>query len=94
MISIKVSDNNITVSGHAGMAPVGQDIVCAAASALTLTLINGLRSVAQMDISADFHEGLKISWKQTNEIGKALIDTWYLGICDIAQDYKDYIQLI
>lgn len=95
MITVKVRDNSIVVRGHAGMAPVGQDIVCAAVSALTLTLINGLRAVAGMDISVDSHDGFaSIRWEQATEIGKSLIDTWYLGICDIVQDYKGYIQIV
>lgn len=77
------------------MAPVGQDIVCAAVSALTLTLINGLRAVAGMDISVDSHDGFaSIGWEQANEVGKALIDSWYLGICDISREYNGYIQII
>ena len=33
----------LTLSGHAGYAPKGQDIVCAGVSALVYTLINGCR---------------------------------------------------
>ena len=33
----------VTVTGHAGYAPKGQDIVCAAASALVFALIGSLR---------------------------------------------------
>lgn len=95
MITVKVRDNSIAVRGHAGMAPAGQDIVCAAVSALTLTLINGLRAVAGMDISVDSHDGFaSIGWEQANEVGKALIDSWYLGICDISREYNGYIQII
>lgn len=77
------------------MAHAGQDIVCAAVSALTLTLINGLRAVAGMDISVDSHDGFaSIGWEQANEVGKALIDTWYLGICDISREYSRYIKIV
>ena len=33
----------LTLRGHAGYAPKGQDIVCAGVSALVYTLINGCR---------------------------------------------------
>ena len=33
-------DNSIEITGHAGFAPSGQDIVCAAVSILTMTLEN------------------------------------------------------
>ena len=36
----------IRVSGHAGYAPAGEDIVCAAASVLITTCANALESVA------------------------------------------------
>lgn len=95
MITVKIRDGNIIVSGHAGKAPKGQDIVCAAVSAITLTLINGLQNVAKSDFREEIRDGfVKIEWKYMNEIGKALIDTWYLGICEIAQEYIAYIQVV
>lgn len=36
----------VTLSGHAGYAPVGEDIVCAAASMLAATLARALGGVA------------------------------------------------
>ncbi len=33
----------LTVRGHAGYAPIGEDIVCAGVSTLVYTLINGCR---------------------------------------------------
>lgn len=50
MIDVAVSLNGIRVSGHADIAPRGFDIVCAAVSALTLTLIRGLREIALVEI--------------------------------------------
>ena len=35
----------ISIEGHAGAAPEGQDIVCAAASALALTLVEAVRNL-------------------------------------------------
>lgn len=43
MIEVCVRQCGITVTGHANTAPYGSDIVCSAVSALTLTLIRGLR---------------------------------------------------
>ena len=95
MISVRVRESRISVSGHAGQAPKGQDIVCAAVSALTLTLILGLNEVAGMDVKSQEAAGnVCIEWQNVNDTGKALIDTWYLGMCRIAQSYDNYIQFI
>jgi len=47
------------VSGHAGMAPKGEDLVCAAVSALAQTALLGL----------DAHIGPKFTW-EIDEAGK------------------------
>ncbi|MEG0370647.1 MAG: ribosomal-processing cysteine protease Prp, partial [Hungatella sp.] len=79
----------ISVAGHAGYAPSGQDIVCAAVSALTLTLIQGLEQVAGMEIkSREVPGNICIEWQHMNDTGKALIDTWFLGICAVEENYN------
>ena len=50
MISIAVRKGQIDVSGHANAGPYGQDIVCAGVSALTLTLLWGLRFVSEDEV--------------------------------------------
>lgn len=42
MIEVTFSYHRVTVQGHAGYAPKGEDIVCAAVSALTYALIGAL----------------------------------------------------
>ena len=88
MINVLVSLNRIRVSGHANIAPRGFDIVCAAVSALTLTLIQGLKDIALVELYENVEPGnICIEWQILNDTGKALIDTWFLGICGIAAEY-------
>ena len=47
MIRVRAGERRITVSGHAGHAPVGQDNVCAAVSALTYALAGYLEETGQ-----------------------------------------------
>ena len=47
MIRVRAGERRITVSGHAGHAPVGQDIVCAAVSALMYALAGYLEETEQ-----------------------------------------------
>ena len=42
--------------GHTGYAPAGQDIVCAAVSALTQSTLNGLRSVLKAPVMFDIND--------------------------------------
>lgn len=94
MISILINPNMVSVTGHADMAPKGQDIVCAAVSALTLTLIQGLEEIAHIKMRESVEPGnICIEWQCMNDTGKALIDTWFLGICRIA-DLYDCIQFV
>lgn len=88
MITVLVTPNKIHVSGHANTAPRGTDIVCSGVSALTFTLIEGLKNIAQIGLYESVESGnICIEWQTMNDTGKALIDTWFLGICGIAAEY-------
>ena len=45
MIRVRFEENRLTVCGHAGYAARGEDIVCAAVSALVYALIGDLAGV-------------------------------------------------
>ena len=76
------------MTGHANTAPYGSDIVCAAVSAITQTLIEGLRYIADMEVSDAVRSGnICIEWQKLNDTGKALIDAWFLGMCGVANAY-------
>lgn len=83
------------VSGHAYYAESGKDIICAAVSALTFTLLYSLESLSEDLVSATMNEGhMKIEIKNVSEQGKLLIDSFFIGISAIAETYGDkYIQI-
>lgn len=88
MIKVSLTLDKIQVSGHANMAPKGSDIVCAAVTAITLTLIQGLENIAYMSLYKSIQPGnICIEWQSLTDTGKALIDTWFLGILGIAEEY-------
>ncbi len=88
MLIILITPDRIHISGHANTAPRGSDIVCAAVSAITLTLIRGLKEIACIGLYESVEEGnICIEWQTINDTGKALVDTWFLGICGIAAEY-------
>lgn len=49
MIRVRFDGAQVTVSGHAGYAPAGQDIVCAAVSALVYALAGYLEETGQAE---------------------------------------------
>ncbi len=89
MIHITIAENEIRMEGHAGKSVNGQDIVCAAVSALSCNLVNSLQSLAEVDVKTQTESGLMvIRWEEMNEKAKLLIDSWYLGIMAINQEHN------
>lgn len=90
MIYVEMREDHILVKGHAGLAPKGFSLPCAAVSALTLTLLRGLSDVAQMDTEGSVvRDGyVNIVWNAMQPIGKALIDTWKIGLEEIREEYQ------
>jgi hypothetical protein len=104
MISVKIQGkknraSEIIVSGHAGFADHGEDIVCAAVSVLTISILNGLTEIlGRKDLGEVVEEGYVrfIIPEITDESMKmktdTLISTYLLGIRGIKEAYGDYIQ--
>lgn len=90
----------IRVSGHAGYAPAGEDIVCAAASVLITTCANALESVAGIrpDVSqkpvmiqVSLPDGLSPADEHD---ARVILRTAEQGFRDIAAQYPSYLQII
>lgn len=77
------------MNGHACRSVNGQDIVCSAISALTCSLINSLEDLTDNRIRAETAPGkTTIKWKDLDNRGKLLIDSWFLGLTAINQEYN------
>lgn len=90
LIEVKVRNHEIQMRGHAGCRINGNDIACAAVSALTCNLINSLQELtADNLIRADTGSGLTvINWKELSESGRLLVDSWFLGLTAVNQEYN------
>ena len=87
MIAVSVRLDGITIDGHAGYAEAGKDIVCAGVTALTENLIDSIESLTKDEIQYEISPGrVDIHFKNLSEYGKLLIDSFFLGICGIAQE--------
>ena len=87
------------LSGHAGYAKHGQDIVCAAASVLVINTINAIERFTDdaFSLSSEEESGvISCQFKDTpsKEAG-LLLRTMILGLSDMADDenYEKYIDL-
>lgn len=94
MIVVDVRTDGITIEGHAGYAEAGKDIVCAGVSALAQTLIKSIEDLTSSTIQYDIDPGrVDIKFKDLSEEGKLLVDSFFLGICLIADEFPDYIEI-
>ena len=81
--------------GHSGYAESGSDIVCAAVSALSLTCINAMESVAGIKPSAVESDGLltvDLAENQLTHDVQVILRTFEQGIKDIAASYPKYVR--
>lgn len=92
MIKVRVDQNKITASGHAGYAPKGYDIVCAAFSALSLTLEIAVKKLTNDDVEFVFEDGkMKAEWDELSFAGDLLVNAYIEGLNSLAENYPEYI---
>ena len=97
MINATISRNGLRISGHAGAAPYGQDIVCAAVSALVQTFMIGAEAFTHDSVEADVEPNTGqikgFIWKEEpSEKLRVLVDTLWLGLSTIADEYPQYVK--
>ena len=99
MIDISIYKNSmhktekVVVSGHAGYARHGEDIVCAAVSILSQTILIGLVEVLKQDVRYEISDGYLEFSLENNDSINALLDTFELGIENLLQEYGSYLKL-
>mgnify|MGYP005756881029 FL=1 len=84
------------VRGHAGYAEYGKDIVCAAVSALTITLENALSELSDVPIMEKTYVREKntiIFIPTPSDKTDLLIEMYKLGIESAQESYPDYVKL-
>lgn len=94
MIKIDHSKAKITITGHAGYAPPGKDIVCAAISTLTQVFVASIEGLTTDKIKAVISPGnAVIEYGNLTEQGKLLLDSFLLGINMICESYPTYVRI-
>ncbi|MFU0800915.1 MAG: ribosomal-processing cysteine protease Prp [Xylanivirga thermophila] len=105
MINVKIlrdvqgSVQGFELVGHAGYAQAGQDIVCAAVSAIVQTAVMGLSDVLNIDIDYMQHKGnvvCSISENidlQKRKYADIILETMIVGLKSIQLEYNKYISI-
>ena len=85
--------------GHTGYAECGEDIVCAAVSAITQTAAMGVSELVRCPAALEIKDGgLYLMLEKTVKGSKLqqaelILGTMLLGLRSVEQDYSDYLKL-
>lgn len=104
MIRVRVkraahSVTGITVTGHAHCAPKGEDIICAAVSALVQTFLFSLQRLLRLQVDADIRDGyfsLELPAAipdETREKASLLAESMLVGLEEIDLSYPGFIAI-
>lgn len=95
MIAVSVRKDGIKIQGHAGYAENGKDIVCAGVTALTQTLIRSMENLTSDEIEYEISPGrADIHCGDLSEDSKLLVDSFFLGVCMIANEFPDHVRIM
>ena len=87
------------MEGHSGYAEAGEDIVCAAVSAITQTAAMGVSELVRCPAALEIKDGgLYLMLEKTVKGSKLqqaelILGTMLLGLRSVEQDYSDYLKL-
>lgn len=94
MIAVSVRKDGIEINGHAGYAETGKDIVCAGVTALTQTLIRSLEDLTRDEIEYEISPGrVDIHYGNLSEEGRLLVDSFFIGVCSIADEFPENVTI-
>lgn len=94
MITINHTHEQITIKGHAEYAPHGQDIVCAAISALLQTFTMSVDTFTADKLNTEMTAGnAVVTYRNLTEQSQLLLSSFLLGCEAIAETYPDYVQV-
>lgn len=99
MIQIKIvrkkeSITGFLVEGHAQFAPYGQDIVCAAVSALTISTVNSIHSLTQAPHHYRNEDNLlELNILEPTAESDLLTESLFLSLKIVEKEYPDNVTI-
>lgn len=95
MIEVCRQKDGFIVSGHAHYAEPGKDIVCAAVSALLQTFLASAERLTEDEIKSEYGAGYAyISYENLSERAAVLLDSFFIGVSMIAEEYPEYVRIV
>ncbi len=95
MIEVRIRPERIEISGHAGYAEPGKDIVCAGVTALTQTLIQSIDDLTDDEIEYRISPGkVEVEYRNLSEKSKTLVDSLFIGVSMIADEFPEYVRVV
>ena len=96
MIEISRHNDGVTIRGHANYAQPGQDIVCAAVSALVQTFVVSVEELTADKLKVTQNEQGQIQtiqYRKLSEAAQLLLASFFVGIRMIADSYPSNLRL-
>ena len=95
MIVVKRANSSVKITGHAGYAEPGKDIVCAGVSTLVQNLIASLDMLVPGTLeSTEVNPGyVEIKHRNLSGHAKMLVDSFFIGVNLIANKYPENVKI-
>lgn len=85
---------SIDMTGHAGFADYGKDIVCAAASSALMTALNGITECAGIDGEVTVDDNRVFFKTSPSQQAHLFLDALRLQLCNIEEQYRGTVKVI
>ena len=95
MIKIEIKKDLIKITGHAGYADAGKDIICASVSSIVYTSVNGIMNIDQDAIKfTDKKDILEIKIINKSKVVNILINSMIDLLEDLENQYPENIKIV
>lgn len=94
LIEVSVRKDRISVTGHSGYDQPRRDVVCAGVTALFQTLVRSIEDLTEDIIEYEISPGkADINYGNLSEKSKTLVDSFFIGVCMIADEFPDHVRI-
>lgn len=93
MLTVTRTSNQIEARGHAGAAPHGEDLVCAAFTTLCRNLIESIYKLTDDRPPYELEVGyFNLDAKDLSKESRFLIDSFFVGVDFLSEVYPEYVR--